>query len=363
MSRENEIIKKTTLYLQKENIYFNKDYYLKYNTYFKTGGTVKLFVVPQSEIELQQLIKFLHLNKISYKIIGYTSNVIFFDEITYSIIISTENLKKMHVKENMIEVEAGYSMQDFVRVAAINNFGGLEGLEGIPGSIGGGIVMNAGAYGCRISDNIISVDCINPDGTKLNLSKEECCFDYRDSIFKRKNYIIVKAKFKLRKKGKNKIFSQIETYHIARHSYQEFAYPNLGSMLSADRNIYEYIFKKNVKYYSKYWLLKLLLKNPVTKFLKRKRPDNIAFNKLLFKYFKDDLKININYEPSKKGINTLINDGQHHIKDILDYLFLIYRLCDEKFPIENELIVEPVHSMDPNFLDVYNKILNVGKKT
>ncbi|MCK5402459.1 MAG: FAD-binding protein, partial [Flavobacteriaceae bacterium] len=251
---------------------FQKDYLIKYDTYFKTGGRVKFFLMPLSVDELKYVISYLQKHNLHFKIIGFTSNLFLLDEVEYSVIISTKNLKKVNKNEKGFCVEAGYALSDLVRIAIINQAKGFEGLEGIPASVGGALFMNAGAYGHSISDNLISVDCINQDNDIITLTKEECGFSYRTSIFKNGNYIIVSARFNFIKGDRLTIAKNVETFHIARHSYQDFVYPNLGSMISIPINIYQRILKKDKTYIFKYWLLKYIYKNPFIKFINRKRP-------------------------------------------------------------------------------------------
>lgn len=328
-------------FLKESFIFYKKDYHMKYHTYFKKGGNVKLFICPQNETKMIDILIFLNKLNMNYKILGFTSNILLFDEIEYSILISTTNLTNCIIRDT-IEIESGYSLQDFCKITILNNSKGYSGLEGIPGSIGGAIFMNAGAYGYSISDNLISVKCYDPSINKIiSLEKEECSFRYRDSIFKKKNLIILKAKFEIKKAYDKKHIEETESYHIARHSYQEFVYPNLGSMISINCDIYDNIFKKNRFYYSIYIILKLILKNPISKLIMRKKPTNEVFNILLARFIYSNHKDKIPNTVSKKSINILINDGSTDIKEIINHMNLIYSLVDRKFHIENELVVEP----------------------
>lgn len=355
-NKQLEIIKS---YLETNNIFYRYNYYIKYETYFKMGGHVKFFITPQNYDKFKQIIIFLQSNYIKYKVIGFTTNIILFDEIEYLAIISIKNLTLLEINDNVIQVEAGYSLQDFVRVVAIlNNSKGYEGLEGIPASIGGAIFMNAGAYGYTISDNLISVECIDKNNNIVTLEKSDCHFGPRNSIFRRSgNYVILKAKFEIKNGNKDLITKNIEKCHIARHLYQDFVYPNLGSIISVTDDGYKSIFNGNLFYTSIYWILKYALKNPVSKFIMRKRPNNTVFNKLLLKYLKQK-KISLKNTLSCKSANILINDGSVSTKEIVDYIFLISNLIGKKFPIENELVIEPAYKINPEFEAILNTIKN-----
>lgn len=345
------------LFLKGSGIFFKKDYLLKYNTYFKMGGVVKFFVEPQSCDHFFKTINYLKEERLRYKILGATSNVLLFDDISYSIILSTKNLTRIELANTNISVEAGYSLQEFVRVMVINDIIGFEGLEGIPASMGGAVLMNAGAYGYSISDNLISVVCIDESGRYIELSKEDCEFDYRSSVFRSGKYTILKACFRIQKGCSKTIAKRVERFHIARHSYQEFAYPNLGSLISIPSNFYQQIFDRNRKYLCWYWILKLLFKNPVAKFVKRKRPESIVFNKLLFKYINKEYNYKINYKPSKKGANILLNSGNNTLIELLTYMKVIDKLIGSDFHIENEVVVEPRYDINADFKEEFKYII------
>ncbi len=355
MSQSNKL-NKVVEYLNNHNITFQEDYLIKYDTWFKMGGNIKVFISPQSYTKLKLIISFLNNQHIEYKVIGFTSNVLFLDEIEYSIIISTKNLTYLSISDNIVLVDAGYSLQDFVRVAIMHQAKGYEGLEGIPGSIGGGIFMNAGAYNDCISDNLQYVECINKNNEIIILKKNECNFKHRDSIFKNNEFIILRASFIFNKGNREIIEKNVEKFHIARHSYQEWSYPNLGSMISLTGDIYHKILKKNSFYLFLYWILKIIYKNPVSKFINRKSPNNKIFNSLMKHYLIAELQRNISYLPSKKNVNILINDGTINSKEIIDFIFFLHDLINKEFKIENEIIINPVHSMDDEFRNIYKKI-------
>lgn len=343
----------TEKFLNDAKIWFKKDHCIKYDTFFKTGGIVKIFITPNTANELSEIIKHLSLNKIKFKVIGFTSNIIFFDEIEYSIIISTCNMKNISITDNKIEVGCGYSLQDFVRIAIIHGVEGYEGLEGIPGSIGGGVFMNAGAYGYEIATNIVSIEYIDEHGVQKTIDQAQCKFGYRKSFFKNSKNTITNVKFKFKPStSKPEIVKRVERYHIARHSYQEFAYPNLGSMFSVNRDFYKEIIKnENKAFLLTYYILKLLTKNPITKFINRKSPNSTILNWLVLKKITQT-----KYSPSRKGMNILINDGQLTTKESFDYIFEIQRRLGDFYQIENESILEPVYKIQPDFINTYQAI-------
>lgn len=356
-----EKFEKLENFLSEKGIFHRKDHVLKYDTYFKMGGTVKFLIEPKKTEEFKVLTQYLVNVDLDYKIIGATSNVLLFDDVVYSIIVTTRNLAGLSINNNIVSVDAGYSLEQFVRVMVTCQCCGFEGLEGIPGSIGGAVVMNAGAYGHTISDNLITVECLNKNGHLITLPKDDCEFVYRNSIFKNGNYIILRARFKMNKGDKDVIAQRIERYHIARHSYQEFVYPSLGSMISIGSNIYGEVVKNDRLYSFFYRLLKLIYKNPITKFIKRKKPESIVFNKLLLSYVNKCQRGNISYIPSVKSANILVNNGVHTITDLIEYMYLMYDLLGRKYHTENELITKPVYAIKKEFEEEFRKILLVSQ--
>lgn len=345
----------TELFLTDSKIWFKKDHCIKYDTFFKTGGIVKIFITPNTASELSATIQHLYKNQIKFKVVGFTSNIIFFDEIQYSIIISTCNLKHISIGADHIEVGCGYSLQDFVRIAIIHGVEGYEGLEGIPGSIGGGVFMNAGAYGYEIATNIKSIQYIDEKGELKNINQAQCEFGYRKSFFKDSKNTITNVTFKFKQgSSSQEIVKRVERYHIARHSYQEFSYPNLGSMFSVNQDFYKEIIRNESKTFLLiYFILKILTKNPVTKFVNRKSPNSTILNWLILKKI-----TNTKYIPSRKGMNILINNGQLTTKESFDYIFEIQKRLGNSYHIENESILEPTYKIQPDFLHTYYKISN-----
>lgn len=344
-------------FLKTNNIWFRKNFLLKYETYYKTGGNVKIFCSPNNLIDFRETINYLRAREIDFKIVGYTSNTLFFDEIEYSVILSTKNLINVKIEDEIIEVETGYYLYDFVRITSIlNQAKGFEGLEGIPGSIGGAIFMNAAAYNDSISDNLIDVKLLDDNQQTINLNKEECKFKYRDSIFKsNNNYIILSARFKLVKGDIDNIAKKIEAVHIARHSYQEFVFPNLGSMISINKDIYLEILGADKINKLKYYLLQILLKNKFVKFLKRKKPDNVGLNNLIISKLGEPPN-----KMSKKSVNILLNSKDSNSLSILNYINYIKINIDKKYKQENEIVISPAYEIEKNFEQVL-KNLNTHK--
>lgn len=201
----------------------------KYNTY-KIGGKTKYLVLPYNIDNLIKLIKYIKENNLKYMIIGCGSNIILPDEDYDGVTILLNKLNKINIENNIVEVESGISLTYFINELVKNNLGGMECLSGIPGTLGGAIVGNAGCYNQTISDNLISVTYLENDEIKT-INKIDCNFLYRDSIFKHnKNIIILSAKFKLYYKDEKEMKDIIKENMIKRKNNQPLEYPNAGSV-------------------------------------------------------------------------------------------------------------------------------------
>lgn len=327
-------------FLESNLVPFRENYLLRHESYFKMGGEARLFVTPIGVAQLTSLLRYFLEQRIPYRLVGCTSNVIFLNELNYGVIVSTKLVNDVEVKGNVISVSAGYSLSDFVRVALLNGCVGLDGLEGIPGSIGGGVVMNAGAYGFCISDHISEVTCLNRAGELVVLDKSACKFTHRNSIFKGSGeFIVLSVKFSLPSGAREKSAREIEKYHMARHSYQEFAYPNLGSLFSIREDFYKELFRESRLYSLKCVLLKVVLRNRFSKFIMRRRPHNSHFNNLALKFLG---MANTKCKPSPKSMNILVNNGEIGVLDIINYMAPIRAHLPKDSPVENEFVIGPL---------------------
>jgi UDP-N-acetylmuramate dehydrogenase len=354
-----ETVNRCSNYLDKMSIKYRRKIPLQYETYFKKGGVVQCFVEPATEDEYISVIRFLNDNAIEFKVVGFTSNLYFLDELEYGILISTKQLRKLIVnkQEQTIEVEAGYPLEDFVRVALVSGGVGFEGLEGIPATIGGAIFMNAGAYGFSISDCLLDVKVMDKSGSVDTLSKSLCHFSFRESIFKQnKDLYIISARFRYEHGSQETSVKAIRTYHIARHIYQEFAYPSLGSLFSVKRSFYDEVFRKSFLYRKYYFALKLLLNNPISKLFRRKNPNNTVFNALFKSYGQPE---GYGVSVSEKSLNILINDGVSSYAELNQHIKLLKSYLKKSTPIENEVVIEALSDNTKN--KQFLKELNEGE--
>ena len=178
-----------------EKIIYNEP--MKNHTSFKIGGVADRFLIVDSEEELKQALEYAKEEKIKITIIGNGSNLLVKDKGIRGLVIKI-NIQKIKIekKEDYVEIEvgSGYKMMSLAIKLKDEEIAGFEELSGIPGSIGGAIFMNAGAYGKEMKDIVISTKCMDKNGNVFELSNEEQSFSYRSSIFN-KNEIWKKRRY------------------------------------------------------------------------------------------------------------------------------------------------------------------------
>ena len=159
----------------------------KYTTY-KVGGTGKLLVLPDNTSKLIELLEYIKKNNIKYKIIGNGSNLIFVNDFD-GILIKLDKLNEIIISDNEIVAGAGVSLIGLALKVSRMGLKGMEFAPGIPGTIGGAIYMNAGAYKSDMASIIENVKLIDENNNIVVLNKEELEFGYRKSILQRKKYV------------------------------------------------------------------------------------------------------------------------------------------------------------------------------
>ena len=217
--------------ISKERIKQNEP--MKNHTSFKIGGPAEFYIKIISIEELQEILKFAKKENIKITIIGNGSNVLVADKGIDGIVIRT-NLKEIKIeetKQNKIEITVddavpiGFLAQKLLK----EEITGFEEISGIPGTIGGAILMNAGAHGKEIKDIITEITAIDYDGKIHKFTKEEAEFTYRHSKFSDGQYIILQAKMLLKKGNAKEIKAKMEEYAQYRKEKQPIEYPSAGS--------------------------------------------------------------------------------------------------------------------------------------
>lgn len=213
---------------------------MKNHTSFKIGGNADLFVSVKTIEELKQALFYAKQKQIPITIIGNGTNILVSDSGIRGIVIKID-IQKFDLKEENehleITVGSGNKMMALATQLKNQEISGFEQLSGIPGTIGGAIYMNAGAYGKEMKDIVISTNCMNTEGEIIELSNKEQKFEYRSSIFNNKDYIILEAKLKLQKGKKEDIEKQMKEYLNQRKEKQPLEYPSAGSTFKRQEGI------------------------------------------------------------------------------------------------------------------------------
>jgi len=200
---------------------------------FKIGGPVRALAFPSDMTSLSIVCSCLKTEKVPPYVVGNCTNILFPDEgLKDLFIVCTEKLNKLFLlPDGAIYAECGVSMAKLASFAHQNGLTGLEFASGIPGSVGGGVVMNAGAYGGELKDTIESVVCLYfPDQGLWELTGEQCKFGYRTSLFKTMGgCTVVSAVFRLKEGNKDEIAAKMRELNEKRRDKQPLDLPSAGS--------------------------------------------------------------------------------------------------------------------------------------
>ena len=200
----------------------------KYNTY-RIGGKAKYLIKPNDVFDVVDLIDDLNKNNVKYYVLGGGSNVILPDEDFDGAIINLDKINDFYLKDDLLFAGAGLSLSSFVKKTLDYEFVNLANLFGIPGTLGGAIIGNAGAYGMCIFDFLVSV-LIYQDGAIKLINKENINYSYRYTEFKNANLIVLGGVFKLQKGDASKAWDTINKNLELRKSKQPLEYPSAGSV-------------------------------------------------------------------------------------------------------------------------------------
>ncbi|MCG7419466.1 UDP-N-acetylmuramate dehydrogenase [Macrococcoides goetzii] len=203
---------------------------LKNYTYTKTGGNADIYITPIKYSEIQKTIQYANEHNITVTFLGNGSNIIIRDGGIRGIVISLLGLTDVQVEYDTIIASSGAAIIDVSRIARDHHLTGLEFACGIPGSVGGAVYMNAGAYGGEVKDVIESATVVNQHGEILTLTNEALALDYRTSIIQSEHYVVLEATFKLQRGDINLIQSQMDILTERREDKQPLEYPSCGSV-------------------------------------------------------------------------------------------------------------------------------------
>lgn len=268
---------------------------MKNHTSFKVGGPADILVTPESFGQVIDVIKLCKENNVPYYIIGNGSNLLVRDGGIRGVVIKLCKLNKIKVEDNKITAESGVTLKEVSDIALENSLTGFEFACGIPGSIGGAVTMNAGAYNGEIVNVIESAKIIDADGTVRDLDKKALELGYRMSSILKNGYTVLQVTFNLEKGDSHKIKTRIEDLNKRRNEKQPLEYASAGSTF--------------------------------------KRPEGYFAAKLIEDSGLKGANVG-DAEVSKKHSGFIINKGNANAKDILNLIAIVQRKVKDNFNIE-----------------------------
>jgi UDP-N-acetylmuramate dehydrogenase len=209
------------------------------HTSFKTGGTADIVLFPMDKTALTDLVSYIRQYNMPYHILGNASNVLVGDRGVRGAVIFTKEIMSVSlIGKDIISADCGASVTKLANFALRHSLSGLEFAYGIPGSVGGAIYMNAGAYGGTIEDVLQSSSCLTQQGALKILSREEHQFEYRHSCYMENGCVILGAQFKLERDDPALIKAKMDANMRARIEKQPLEYPSAGSVFKRYPNFY-----------------------------------------------------------------------------------------------------------------------------
>ncbi len=223
-----ELEQKLKQLLEEEDVVLGEE--MKYHTTFRVGGPAHFFVTPKTEEQLQSVLKLCKETDTPWFILGRGSNLLVSDRGFDGVVIHMQkHWNHYHTEENRIFAQAGAMMSAVSQEALRNGLTGFEFASGIPGTIGGGLRMNAGAYGGEMKQVVLSAKVMDSNGTVLELSKDELELGYRTSTIGRNGYIALSCVIGLQPGDPDCIRSTMEEMNAKRRQKQPLEYGSAGS--------------------------------------------------------------------------------------------------------------------------------------
>ncbi len=283
------------------NIKINES--LKTYTMTKLGGKADVFVLPETEEEATAIVKYAYDHNVPILMLGNGSNMVVRDGGVRGIVMCFQRLDEIRIDGTQIYAQSGALIKDVSKLAAENSLTGFEFACGIPGSVGGAMAMNAGAYGGEIKDIIIDSTVLTKEGERIVLSKDELELAYRQSIIAKKGYFVLSSRFELAKGNQQEIDEKIADLTFKRESKQPLEYPSAGSVF--------------------------------------KRPPGYFAGKLIQDSGLQGKGVG-GAEVSTKHAGFIINKGNATATDYIETINMVQRVVKEKFDVDLELEVKIV---------------------
>ena len=322
MKEKEEIFK----FLKKEFPSIKRDIPLKKYTTFKIGGPAEYFLIANYKKDLLRAVTTTQKLKIPIFIMGGGSNLLVSDKGLKGIVVRVNSKDSVILKSgNIVEAPTGANLGKVVDFSIKKYLKGLEWAGGLPGTFGGAIRGNAGAFGGEIKDSIFQVEALDNNFKLRKLSNKQCKFSYRNSIFKQKNWIVLSASLKL-KKGNREELRKIADSHIEyRKDKHPLEYPNAGSIF---KNV---DFKKISQETQKIFLDKV-----------KKDPFEIVPSAWFIIGAGLTGKKVGQAQVSEKHSNYIVNRGNAKALDVLRLIDLITKKVKDKYNINLEVEIQLV---------------------
>lgn len=268
------------------------------HTSFKIGGPVKYLVMPENSEQIVQTMKLCRAEQVDYLIMGNGSNILVEDCGLDALVIKiTERMSHVTIEDDFIEADAGILLSSLSRLVMKASLKGFEFASGIPGTLGGAIFMNAGAYDGEMKDVVQWVDVLTQEGDLLRLEQSELAFGYRTSAIKEKGYVVLKVGIKL-EYGPIEVIQEITNELTEkRTSKQPLHLPSAGSVF--------------------------------------KRPEGHFAGKLI-----DDAGLrglrHGDAQVSEKHCGFIVNVGNATCKEVLDLISVVQKVVKDTYDVELE---------------------------
>ena len=214
--------------IDKDRLYI--DELMKKHTTFRVGGSADFYAVPANIEEIKGLVEYCLITDFPYYIIGNGSNLLVGDKGFRGLIIQVgKNMSDIVVEGNTVTAYAGALLSRVAKAVLDRELTGFEFAAGIPGTVGGAVRMNAGAYGGEMKDILVSADVLDNEGNVITLSNEELKLSYRSSVVSEKGYVVLKAVYELKEGNKDEIQAVMDDLKNRRVTKQPLEYPSAGS--------------------------------------------------------------------------------------------------------------------------------------
>lgn len=268
---------------------------MKKHTSFKVGGPADVLVRPETEEEIKDVFRYIKRENIPHMIIGNGSNLLVRDGGIRGVVVElADNFSGIEVEGNLINVKSGALLSRIGNTALKNELKGFEFAAGIPGSFGGAVAMNAGAYGGEIKDIVKSVRLMDEDGNIFELENKDMNFSYRRSIVTEKGYTVISAVIELEKGEYDDIKAEMDCLREKRVTKQPLNYASAGSTF--------------------------------------KRPEGYFAGKLIQDSGLKGLALR-DAQVSEKHSGFVINRGNATAKDLLDLMYIVKATVNAKFGV------------------------------